>query len=650
MATVDSDSLGAGRSAFERHDWEEAYRLLSAADSEHGLDGHDLERLAEAAEWSRRFGETPRILERAEESYRTAGERRAAGRVALKLTQAYWARGNDAQLAGWFGRAHTLLAGEEQTHEGGLLLWNRVRAVLYGFDTTQDPVALARELLQLARRLEDPDLEALGLLELGHALILSGRVSEGCRLLDEANAIAACAEVELGTAGTVYCSTIFACRNIGDWGRAAEWTDRSLGWCAQNSVSGFPGLCRLHRAEVIRFRGSFDEAERDARAACEELLAAMPRMAGHAFHELGDVLRRRGDLEEARAAFAKALEFGFDPQPGLARLRLDEGDPEGALRAISRRLADRDAFTQEARTILLPAQVTIALAAGADDQAQAALTELEQVAAQCATAIVDTSTTQARGEVALAAGELDSAVSELRAAWRGWSDAGAPYEAAQVRVLLGRAYRQAGDLDAATVELKGAREAFARIGARTGVRRAEAALSNLPGGADIRQTRTFMFTDIVDSTRLVELLGDESWTMLLSWHDRALRDCFADHDGTEVKHEGDGFFVAFPSADAALACAKAIQRNLAKHRAEHGFAPQIRIGLHTAEATVRGGDYTGRGVHAAARVAAAAGASEIVASGETIAAVGDRCEVTATRTVSLKGLADAVELATVSWR
>jgi class 3 adenylate cyclase len=158
-----------------------------------------------------------------------------------------------------------------------------------------------------------------------------------------------------------------------------------------------------------------------------------------------------------------------------------------------------------------------------------------------------------------------------------------------------------------------------------------------------------MFTDIVDSTRLVELLGDESWTMLLSWHDRSLRTCFAEHHGDEIKHEGDGFFVAFANADAALACAQAIQRSLDKHRAEHGFAPQIRIGLHTAEATIRGADYTGRGVHAAARVAAAAEAGEIVASRETVAVAGDRYQATAARTVSLKGLAEPVELVTVLW-
>jgi class 3 adenylate cyclase len=653
MTTLDGGPRDAGRAAFERHDWERAYELLSAAEGEVALDGSDLERLAQAAQWSRRFEEMLRLLERAEASYRSAGDRRAAGRVALKLAREYYYRRNNALMGGWYARAQTLLEGEEESREGGMLLWMRVHGTLFasgvGAEVQEESIRLAEQLVALGRRLPDGDLEALGLLELGHWLIIAGRVQEGSRLMDEANALASAEASDLDVAGTVYCSTIFACRNIGDWSRAAAWTARSLDWCERNSVSGFPGLCRLHRAEVIRFRGALEEAERDARAACDELLLALPQMAGWAFHELGEVLRRRGDLDGARAAFARALDLGFDPQPGLALLRLDEGDGPGAFRAISRRLSDRDPFTHEARALLLPALVTIALAADDQERAAAGLTELEQVAEACAMPIVSTSAVQARGELALSRGAPDAAVSELRTAWRGWCDAGAPYEAAQARVLLGRAYRQIGDLPAASLELEGARDVFARLGAQVQTRRVDALLADLPGDAAQRETRTFMFTDIVDSSRLVELLGDESWALLLSWHDRTLRGCFGAHRGREVKHEGDGFFVAFPGADAALQCAQAVQRSMRDHRREHGFAPQIRIGVHTAEATVRGGDYVGHGVHAASRVASAGGAGEILASAETLEAAVEGYDVAERRLVTLKGLADPVELVRVDW-
>ena len=649
MTTVDSDSLAAGRSAFERHEWGEAFRLLSAADADGGLGGTDLERMAEAAAWSRRFEEMLRLLERAEACYRAAGDRRGAARMALKLSREYFYRRNDALMGGWLARAQTLLEGEEESREAGMLLWMLIHGALMLGGDADESIRLSEQLVELGRRQSAVDLEALGLLELGHWLIISGRVQEGSRRLDEANALASSETVDLEVAGTVYCATIFACRNIGDWSRAAAWTDRSLEWCERNSVSGFPGLCRLHRAEVIRFRGSLAEAERDARSACEELLAASPRMAGLAFHELGEVLRRRGELDAARGAFARALDLGFDPQPGFALLRLEEGDPVGALSAICRRLADRDPFTHESRALLLPAQVTIALAADAPEQAAEALRELEDVAAACGSSVFAASVVQARGEVALARGRAGDAIAELRTAWREWSEAGAPYEAAEVRLLLGRAYREVGDPIAAGLELEGARDVFARLGAKAQVARAENLVASLRGGGAVRETRTFMFTDIVDSTRLLEVVGDESWTMLLSWHDRALRACFDEHQGDEVNHEGDGFFVSFGSADAALRCAQAVQRAMRQHRREHGFAPQIRIGLHTAEATSRGGDYTGLGVHAAARVGSAAGPGEIVASADTLAAADACYDVCEMRTAQLKGLSGSVELAVVDW-
>ncbi len=161
--------------------------------------------------------------------------------------------------------------------------------------------------------------------------------------------------------------------------------------------------------------------------------------------------------------------------------------------------------------------------------------------------------------------------------------------------------------------------------------------------------RTFMFTDIVDSTRLVETLGDEQWEAVLAWHDRTLRACFQALAGQEVKHEGDGFFVAFAEAGSALQCACTIQRSLRDHRRDHGFAPRVRIGIHLSQATDRGGDYTGRGVHTTARIAAAAGAGEIVASRDALSAAVGGLPITNERALELKGLAEPVAVATVDW-
>jgi class 3 adenylate cyclase len=163
-----------------------------------------------------------------------------------------------------------------------------------------------------------------------------------------------------------------------------------------------------------------------------------------------------------------------------------------------------------------------------------------------------------------------------------------------------------------------------------------------------RVVKTFMFTDIVGSTNLVEVMGDEAWETLLRWHDQTLRSLFAAHQGEEVVATGDGFFVGFDSPEAAVTCAVAIQRGLAEHRQKHGFAPQVRIGLHASDATQVGANFRGKGVHEAARIAALAGGGEVLASKDTVA--GTRFGHSEPRAVTLKGITEPVEVVTVDWR
>src|SRR6266511_4825500 len=166
-------------------------------------------------------------------------------------------------------------------------------------------------------------------------------------------------------------------------------------------------------------------------------------------------------------------------------------------------------------------------------------------------------------------------------------------------------------------------------------------LRTAAAGRPHRVMKTFMFTDIVGSTQLVEALGDEAWEVLLRWHDDTLRSLFTANQGDEVAATGDGFFVGFDSPEAALACAVAIQRRLAEHRQAHGFAPQVRIGVHASDATQVGRDFKGKGVHEAARIAALAEGNQILASRET--AVGSY-PVSESRKVALKGISEPIEI------
>ena len=158
--------------------------------------------------------------------------------------------------------------------------------------------------------------------------------------------------------------------------------------------------------------------------------------------------------------------------------------------------------------------------------------------------------------------------------------------------------------------------------------------------------RTLFFSDIVGSTQLVEAIGDQAWHELVAWLDNSLRQCFASHGGQEVDHAGDGFFVAFPDPKSALDCGITIQRKLADHRREHGFAPRIRIGVHATSASVAAGRYRGRGVHEASRIAALAGPDEILASAGSVP---PGFGVSASRTVTVKGISKPLDVVTVDW-
>jgi class 3 adenylate cyclase len=299
---------------------------------------------------------------------------------------------------------------------------------------------------------------------------------------------------------------------------------------------------------------------------------------------------------------------------------------------------------------LLPAQVEIAIAAGDRVLAREAADELGQIVESYKSPALEAGRRQAWGRVLLADGDAVGAAKEFRAAIRDWREVSAPYEVAKCRALLARALRALDDDDAADLELAAARGEFERLGAVPDAGDAE---KELRSAADRRsgpvQTRkTFMFTDIVDSTRFAELHGNEQWEQLLRRHDDMIRALVASGGGEVVNSTGDGFFIAFDTAGAAIDCAIAIQRALAEHRRTGGGVPPVRIGLHSAEANRRGADYSGLGVHLAARVAALALGGEIVATDATLA---DAAHVAATgaREATLKGVSAPVTVSSVTW-
>ncbi|TAM65336.1 MAG: adenylate/guanylate cyclase domain-containing protein [Chloroflexota bacterium] len=131
-------------------------------------------------------------------------------------------------------------------------------------------------------------------------------------------------------------------------------------------------------------------------------------------------------------------------------------------------------------------------------------------------------------------------------------------------------------------------------------------------------TVTFLFTDIEGSTRLVERLGPAAWPQLLEAHHAIIRAALAAEGGTEIKTEGDAFFVAFSSAPRAVAAASRAQRELAGHAWPPDAPIRVRMGLHTGEGqTTPSGDYVGLDVHRAARIAAAGHGGQVLISATT---------------------------------
>jgi class 3 adenylate cyclase len=642
-------SLDLARKALERHEWQEAYEgFASLADLE-DLTGDDLVRLGEAAWWSAHPKESIEAFERAYAAYVAEANSPRAVFVALRLGFEHADRMESALWNGWLQRAIRMMADQPECVEEGYLELALVRSSFErgAVDETMGHVTRVHEI---GARFGDPDLVAFALVLRGGTLVSRTQVEEGLALIDEGMLAAVSGELTPYAAGSIYCITIGVCRSLADYRRAAEWTDAAARWCERQAITGFPGACRVQRAEILRLRGAFSDAEDEARKALTELTAfgRLPQ-AGDGSYEIGQVRLRLGDLEGAEAAFEQAHHLGGGPQPGLALLHLARGRVETARASVATALAE--AMDPLARARLLPARVEIALAAHDVADAREAAEELGEIASKYNSPMLQAAAHQALGAALAYEENAASALVELRTAVRFWTELDAPFEAAQARRWVALAHRSGGDEASAAMELRAAKATFDRLGARLESERCDEMIRALrEGGASRRVTRTFMFTDIVGSTDLIRTIGDDAWKDVLHWHDETLRTLIGSHRGEVVHTTGDGFFASFGDAAGATSCAIAIQRRLAEHRRRHGFAPQVRIGLHSAEATMIAHDYAGLGVHEAARVGALAKGGEILATASTVAGDTTVAEATNEREVSLKGLSQPVRIVTIDWR
>lgn len=656
------EALDGARDAVARHAWAEAVEALTKVDREASLSAEDLERLGTASWWMGHPDEATEALERAFTAYANADQPLEAATVAMNLAyQAF--RGQAGPIgAGWVARAERLLAGHPDSPlHGWLHVFRVVDATSSG--RLDEAIEAADLAMDVARRHGNPEALYLAMSFKGMAELAVGNMAAGLALVDEASTAASSGQLDMRTTSDIYCTTIASCRSIGDLGRASQWAAEGERYMRREAIGGYPGICRIHRAEMKMLHGQWAEAEQEARKGGEELLRyRILDGVGYAHYQVGEIRLRMGDLDGAAEAFDRAYEFGHDAQPGLALLQLARGDVADARRSIDRALATaggRNGVADRAtQGRLLPAKVEIALAGGDLEAAREAVEGLESIAADYAQPLFRAGAMTARGELLLGQDKAAEASPVLSQSWRLWQTSDLPYESARARLQYAGALAAEGDDAMARRDLAAARAVFERLGASLDLQRVDALMggsaspaASTPGGAVNRVTKTFMFTDIVTSTDLVSLIGDEAWTALLAWHDRELRSALAEHRGEVVSHTGDGFFAAFERAADGIECAVEVQRRLRRHRTEHGFAPWVRIGLHAAEANRQGGDYRGRGVHVAARVGAAAGREEILVTADVLARAGtSRFALSESRSLKLKGVSEPVEVRAVDWR
>jgi DNA-binding CsgD family transcriptional regulator len=468
-----------GREAYARRAWQDAFDALARADEASPLGAEDVELLATASYMLAREEEAVRYLERAHRLNLERGEQARAIHCAIWTCLILFTRGEIGPASGWLGRAQRLLENEpDDNHQRGYLLIPRMLQQ----EAEGDAAAAARtaeQIREIGERAGDGDLFVLGLSSQGEMLLEDGRVREGLALLDEAMVAVTSGDLSPFVPGIVYCAVILACQAVYEAGRAREWTLALDRWTReQPQMVAFTGRCLVHRAEVFQLNGSWHDALEEATRAGERFEETHNPNAGLAHYRRAELLRLRGEFAAAEDAYRDASRFGWEPQPGLAQLRLAQGKVDSAVAAIQRASAETSEPLK--RAALLPACVEIMLAAGDVEESRSACRELEAIAERYESAMLRAMVAYAQGAVALAEGDPRAALVVLRQAAGTWQTLDAPYEVARTRVLVGEACRGLGDEDSAALELEAASGAFTELGAAPDLARVDSLLGRAP--------------------------------------------------------------------------------------------------------------------------------------------------------------------------
>lgn len=478
-----ASAVARARAAHRGLRWDDACAEFLAVDSLGELAVEDLERLAECAQLSGRHDAAVSALDRAFALRIRDGDLDAASTDAFWLWQAFLLDGETARANGWLARLREV-ADRNGIEPGWLLVATAYGCVATGrFDDARALLAPARAQ---GRERADADMDAFATMLIGRAWLNAGATQAGLERLDEAMLRVAAGEISPRTTASLFCASIAnAEREAHDLARGQEWERALEAWMSTLPVPTLSGPflanCRVYRAVLLRRRGEWIAARRELVTALDELTGGHgARLAGHACYELGETLRLLGEHAEAESAYRRASSLGAATQPGLGLMRLAQGDAQTAAAGVRRALGETE--RPQDRCSLLPAYVTIMIAAGEPAEAGAAVDELGRCADVFGTTLVRVEHARAMGEVALADDRASDALAPLRRAAAGWRELAAPYETAATAVLLAAACRAVGDEEGAQFELEAATATFAQLGAASDLARARALL---PGSAGL---------------------------------------------------------------------------------------------------------------------------------------------------------------------
>jgi len=493
------DALRRGAWSDARHAFENAVRLRESPAA--------LEGLGTAAWWLDLADQVFNSRERAYTLYLGEGDHHGAARVAVWLAWDYWAfRGESAVASGWLQRARRLLEGHPACPERAWLELREGSMSLFDEGDADRAYAMAEEGIRCAREVSDVDLEMLGLAVQGLALVTSGSVADGMRRLDEVNTAVIAGEMtDLVAIGLACCYLIAACERVRDYDRALQWGTRLKAFCAKWGFRPLFAVCRTQYASLCVWRGTWEEAEEELRAASDELAASRPAMTGDALVRLAELRRRQGRLADAATLLDQVEPRGL-ALLGWAELAIDRGDLQTAAERAARYLRHVPAHNRTDRAAGLDVLLRALSDLGEWERAKASLAELSSIADRIATTPLRALDSFARGYMAVREGDADAARQHFEDAVDHFLRSGAPFEVARARLELAGALHRLGRTDAAIDEARLATKIFTELKAEREAARARAALEALPdAGAGGAREKTGL-ADSLLTRREVEVL------------------------------------------------------------------------------------------------------------------------------------------------